>query len=428
LTRKEILRRPPTSILAGWAGSLVLTALLLAPAAATEPPVLVALVLDTSGSIPRSELGHMRELVLGVLKSLPAGSEVAVFSFADQALLVQPWTSDPEAVRRAVDGLRISGQYTALYDALYDASRYLRDAGGARRAILLITDGKDENSALNLEDGLKLAQETRIPVFCVGVGRVEERILRRIGKLTGGDYLAAREASGSGLAHRVGGAPEAGGDPAPLPAARTSPRALPTASPASGAAIRSFPLLWAGLGITLAVLALAAAARVRRRTPPARCPSCGGALATPHAVCARCALSATPTLRDAAPASPLSSTVLARMNTTEEYLEKTVTLREKPVLAVTRGSGVGKVFALARETTTSLGRARANDIVLEDVAVSSQHCRIRLEHGHFVLHDLKSTNGTLVNDQRVSRHTLSEGDVIRIGETSLQFRLESLRD
>ncbi|HKC13505.1 MAG TPA: VWA domain-containing protein, partial [Vicinamibacteria bacterium] len=198
LTRKEILR-PATSTMAGGGGSLVLAALLMAPAVAKEPPALVALVLDTSGSIPRSELPHMRELVLGVLTSLPAGSEVAVFSFADQALLVQPRTSDPEAVRRAVDGLRISGQYTALYDALYDASRYLQDAGGGQRAILLITDGKDENSALNLEDGLRLAQETRIPVFCVGVGRVEERILRRIGKLTGGDYLAAPPFPGSAL-------------------------------------------------------------------------------------------------------------------------------------------------------------------------------------------------------------------------------------
>jgi pSer/pThr/pTyr-binding forkhead associated (FHA) protein len=116
------------------------------------------------------------------------------------------------------------------------------------------------------------------------------------------------------------------------------------------------------------------------------------------------------------------------MNTTEEYLEKTVTLREKAVLAVTRGSKAGKVFVLALESSTSLGRAKANDIVLEDVAVSSQHCRIRPEQGRFVLHDLKSTNGTLVNDQRVNRHTLAEGDVIRIGETSLQFRLESRRD
>jgi hypothetical protein len=412
--------------MAGWTGGLVLTALLGAAVAAKEPPALVALVLDTSGSIPRSELAHMRELVLGVLTSLPAGSEVAVFSFADQAVLVQPRTSDPEAVRRAVDGLRISGQYTALYDALYDASRYLRDAGGGHRAILLITDGKDENSALNLEDGLRLAEETRIPVFCVGVGRVEERILRRIGKLTGGDYMASHAATGPGLAHRIEGAPEAGGDPAPLPSARATPRALPAAAPAPGPAARSFPLLWAGLGVTVAVLVAAAAARVRRRPPPARCPSCGAALASPHAVCARCAPA--PTLLATAPGSALSSTVLARMNTTEEYLEKTVTLREKPVLAVTRGPGLGKVFALARETTTSLGRARANDIVLEDVAVSSQHCRIRLEEGRFVLHDLKSTNGTLVNDHKVSRHALSEGDVIRIGETSLQFRMETLPD
>ena len=388
----------------------------------------MALVLDTSGSIPRTELAHMRELVLGVLMSLPAGSEVAVFSFADQALLVQPRTSDPEVVRRAVDGLSISGRYTALYDALYDASRYLRDAGGGHRAILLITDGKDENSALNLEDGLKLAQETRIPVFCVGVGRVEERILRRIGKLTGGDYLASPAATGPGLAHRIQGELEAGGDPSPLPAARTNPRALPAAGPAPGGATRSFPLLWAGLGIAVAVLVAAATARARRRPSRARCPSCGAALATPYSVCARCAPAPAPTLVETPPASALSSTVLARMNTTEEYLEKTVTLREKSVLAVTRGPGLGKVFALARETTTSLGRARANDIVLEDVAVSSQHCRIRLEQGRFVLHDLKSTNGTLVNDQKVTRHALSEGDVIRIGETSLQFRLESLRD
>jgi hypothetical protein len=260
----------------------------------------------------------------------------------------------------------------------------------------------------------------------VGVGRVEERILRRIGKLTGGDYMASHAATGPGLAHRIEGAPEAGGDPAPLPSARATPRALPAAAPAPGPAARSFPLLWAGLGVTVAVLVAAAAARVRRRPPPARCPSCGAALASPHAVCARCAPA--PTLLATAPGSALSSTVLARMNTTEEYLEKTVTLREKPVLAVTRGPGLGKVFALARETTTSLGRARANDIVLEDVAVSSQHCRIRLEEGRFVLHDLKSTNGTLVNDHKVSRHALSEGDVIRIGETSLQFRMETLPD
>jgi pSer/pThr/pTyr-binding forkhead associated (FHA) protein len=62
-------------------------------------------------------------------------------------------------------------------------------------------------------------------------------------------------------------------------------------------------------------------------------------------------------------------------------------------------------------------------VVLSDDSVSGQHCRIRPEAGHFALHDLESTNGTFVNGRRVGRHQLAEGDVIRIGETSIEFRM-----
>src|SRR5262249_31693394 len=131
------------------------------------------------------------------------GSEAAVFSFDDQSRIVLPRTADADAVHTAVDALHAQGSHTALYDALYDASRYLRDAPGARHAILLVTDGRDEKSALNLEDGLALAQQTRVPVYCVGLGRVEERILRRVAKLTGGEYYAGVEADASTIAARV---------------------------------------------------------------------------------------------------------------------------------------------------------------------------------------------------------------------------------
>src|SRR4029079_336509 len=72
-------------------------------------------------------------------------------------------------------------------------------------------------------------------------------------------------------------------------------------------------------------------------------------------------------------------TIVARVGpTTEEYLEKTVVLRERPVLSVTRGPGMGLVYEVKTSAPTSLGRAKVNDIVLnEEVAVSSEHCRIR---------------------------------------------------
>lgn len=419
-----------------WAlGACLLT---LAGPLAAERATIVALALDTSGSIRRSELAQTRELALGVLASLPPGSEIAVFSFDDQARLLLPRTSGPRDVQRAVDGLTISGRYTVLYYALYDASRYLRDSPGARRAIVLVTDGKDENSALKLEDGLKLAQDLGIPVFCVGVGEAEERVLRRIAKLTGGDYLPSSEATGSAIAARILAAP--------LPTTAFPPPAGPPSPPGSAGvpgggreakagaaspgplAVRRAPVSGlVGTGIALAVLAAAFAyvALRRRRTRP-RCPSCGTELPNPFATCARCAPSA-PSLLDTAQAAGLSGTVLTRMNITEEYLDKTVTLRETAVLTITKGPGAGRIIPLSELSSTSLGRARANDVVLEDVAVSSQHCRIRPEQGRFVLNDLNSTNGTLVNDRRVSRHVLAEGDVIRIGETSLEFRLERQR-
>ena len=86
----------------------------------------------------------------------------------------------------------------------------MRDASGARKAIVLITDGVDENSALNLEDGLRVATDGQIPVFAVGMGaRPQERVLRRIAKLTSGDYIPFDRATGPELAAAIVALPAA---------------------------------------------------------------------------------------------------------------------------------------------------------------------------------------------------------------------------
>jgi FHA domain len=72
---------------------------------------------------------------------------------------------------------------------------------------------------------------------------------------------------------------------------------------------------------------------------------------------------------------------------------------------------------------TILGRKPTNDIVLMDLAVSGEHCAFEL-HGlsEVVVQDLRSTNGTYVNDRMVKRQVLQDGDVLKIG----RFRLEYL--
>jgi hypothetical protein len=81
----------------------------------------------------------------------------------------------------------------------------------------------------------------------------------------------------------------------------------------------------------------------------------------------------------------------------------------------------GQTFTLGASTVT-LGRLPESDVVVDDPGASRQHARIRNSNGEFVLTDLGSTNGTLVNDESVQERVLDDGDRIMIGETVLEFR------
>jgi pSer/pThr/pTyr-binding forkhead associated (FHA) protein len=81
----------------------------------------------------------------------------------------------------------------------------------------------------------------------------------------------------------------------------------------------------------------------------------------------------------------------------------------------------GVSTALAKPSVT-IGRLPECDVVVDDAGVSRQHARIRRTEGGFVLTDLGSTNGTMVNGEPIQEHVLEHGDRITIGETELEFR------
>ncbi len=69
-----------------------------------------------------------------------------------------------------------------------------------------------------------------------------------------------------------------------------------------------------------------------------------------------------------------------------------------------------------------LGTAADCDIVITDPYLSAKHCTIRHENGNFVLIDLDSTNGTFVNQKRVSTMELIDNDTVRLGRTEFKFK------
>jgi serine/threonine protein kinase len=90
-------------------------------------------------------------------------------------------------------------------------------------------------------------------------------------------------------------------------------------------------------------------------------------------------------------------------------------------LQVIAGPDAGKVFPLPEGDTVLVGRSRALECRLMDPYVSRVHCQVQLEGGDVVVIDFQSAAGTFVNGQRVNRQPLQPGDIIRIGDTQLQY-------
>lgn len=77
-------------------------------------------------------------------------------------------------------------------------------------------------------------------------------------------------------------------------------------------------------------------------------------------------------------------------------------------------------FRLDREVMT-IGRKDDNDIRIDNLAVSGHHAKLLTIFGDSFLEDLNSTNGTIVNGRRISKHALKNGDVITIGKHELRY-------
>jgi pSer/pThr/pTyr-binding forkhead associated (FHA) protein len=81
--------------------------------------------------------------------------------------------------------------------------------------------------------------------------------------------------------------------------------------------------------------------------------------------------------------------------------------------------GSDATFRLRPGAVKTVGRAPRADFILDAALVSRLHCRLTADDEKLEVVDLKSTNGTYVNDKRVQKAHLSKGDRLRVGRVEL---------
>jgi hypothetical protein len=409
------------------AGSLLLGAWALASAAAAAPgqptgpvppagtsgPLRVVIALDDSASMRANDpQGLVKAAVRGLVQDLGNDDEAALVVFDKGARLVQPLrrmgeSGAREALLSSVDGVTFDGRLTdipaGIERGVYELSR---QATPGRASILVVTDGiVDVGSAAADAERTKWLRTDLLPdaaakgVRIVGVAFTEQadyELLQSMARATGGAYY--RALGKSDVAGIFGQVREAIAKRAPEPAkvaSVTAPATItaPVTASAPGATSPSHATApeqertsWLGtsgllllVGILGALLAAVAWMVLRRE---ARSGARSGVTGE-------------------------SSQVDAGPTMQAEGDESTVT-------ALIQDIASGDRHRLEKRITT-FGRRADSDVVVDEKTVSGQHAQIVRRRGFFYLVDLRSTNGTFLNDKRVEGEVLLRaGDVLRL--------------
>ena len=180
----------------------------------------IVMVIDISGSMEGKPIEEAMRAANALLDQLNEHDRAAIIAFADEIKDLDPaqledgkelgFTTDKNAVRNVVNFLdtRI-GWDTPLYDAIYKGVKMAESEPVGKRAVVVMTDGRDERDNANgvpvkdagslstPDDPINEANRHNIPIFSIGLagigGKIDTKYLTRLAERTGGIYRQAPE-------------------------------------------------------------------------------------------------------------------------------------------------------------------------------------------------------------------------------------------
>ncbi|HEX5430546.1 MAG TPA: VWA domain-containing protein [Bryobacteraceae bacterium] len=168
-----------------------------------DAPLSIGLVFDTSGSMG-DKLRMSRQAAFDVLKTMNPQDEAFLVEFKNQAELAAGFTGDLKELQQKLSDVQPGG-LTSLLDAVELALHEMKKAKNPRKAILIISDGGDNNSHYTARDIESLVREADVQIYAMGVfepsfylGMPKEeisgpRLLSEVAEQSGGRLFAASD-------------------------------------------------------------------------------------------------------------------------------------------------------------------------------------------------------------------------------------------
>jgi Ca-activated chloride channel homolog len=156
-----------------------------------DAPVSVGIIFDVSGSMSGDKIKRAREALSKFIQTSHNSDEYFLIAFNSRAQLLMDKTRDGEAVLDKLTFVQTRGQ-TALYDAVYLGVEKVQRGIHPKKALMVITDGQDNNSRYTFNDVRRILKESDVTLYGVGI-------------LSGGDAGSALGMEGQGILDELSG-------------------------------------------------------------------------------------------------------------------------------------------------------------------------------------------------------------------------------
>ena len=361
----------------------------------------------------------VKKAVSAFVNGLGEKDQVAVVDYAESAETLAPFSAEKGDVAGKVGKLTANGKSYLLYDGLGQALSLFASAAApgkgaastegsllpVAKAIIVISDGRDNGSATDVEKVVNDAVKRRIPIHTVGhseLGDESLHALEDISHRTGGSYKSATtvddinksltaikdyiykmyvvewktELSHDGKDHTIEIAMEVEGG-------TSLKSSLTMKTPDYIDWIRIAIITGAILLVLIIIVAIYVLTRPKP-PPPRFCPVCKREQMPDWEICLFCLKAA------------------------------------KARMLVQKGAQKGKVYPLVGKIV-SIGSGPETNIRLIDGSISGKHAGVAIDDSKFEIVDLGSKNGVLVNGKKTPRRFLRNGDIVTLGTTELKF-------
>ncbi len=169
-----------------------------------DEPISVGIIFDVSGSMSSNKIELARAALSRSLQTSHPQDEYFLIGFNSRAELLVDRTRDVDLMLHKIDGIKPKGD-TALYDAVYLGADKLQRASYAKRTLLLISDGEENDSRHGFKELRSLLSEAGVLLYSICVSdlvtisgkagmRVQDR-LNRLAAVTGGSAFYASSTS-----------------------------------------------------------------------------------------------------------------------------------------------------------------------------------------------------------------------------------------